>query len=175
MAEAAPESEEDDGRHVGSVEEEAHALVRAAAAWFGTQVGGKDTPADEATEQATSEESGPRYGGGRGAGAPDSRGAGTADSWGAGTADEQTAGEQHREQVLCTGCPWCRAKAAAGPIGSDTLDSLADLLASAAVSLRHFADSRRAGHERAEGPTGPGPESSPEEQAAGEQAEADRT
>lgn len=47
------------------------------------------------------------------------------------------------EEHLCKGCPWCRAKAAAGPIGADTLDSLASLLGAAAESLALFAQSRR--------------------------------
>ena len=47
------------------------------------------------------------------------------------------------QEHVCRGCPWCRAKAAAGPIGADTLDSLAHLLSTAAESLSLFAQSRR--------------------------------
>lgn len=53
--------------------------------------------------------------------------------------DGESAGSEH----LCRGCPWCRAKAAAGPIGADTLDSIAHLLSAAAESLSLFAQSRR--------------------------------
>ncbi len=52
--------------------------------------------------------------------------------------------QEHR----CTGCPWCRARTAMGPVGAETLDSLADLLTSASESLRAFAEHRR---ERAHG------------------------
>lgn len=60
-------------------------------------------------------------------------------------AEETTLGPPppDREEHLCRGCPWCRAKAAAGPIGADTLDSLAHLLGAAAESLSLFAQSRR--------------------------------
>lgn len=87
---------------------------------------------------------------------------------------EQADAHEHAEEGLCRGCPWCRAKAAAGPIGADTLDSLAHLLGAAAESLSLFAQSRResaggepagaessgepAGDESADGPTGQGPE-----------------
>lgn len=116
----------DDGQRdfragLGSVEQEAHKLVRAAAEWLASDGGpgpGDATP-DGPTQAA---DEGPQAGG-----------PGTGDS-------------QPHEQATCTGCPWCRAKAAAGPVGADTLDSLADLLGSASVSLRHFAQSRRATH-----------------------------
>lgn len=65
----------------------------------------------------------------------------------AGQTPEGEAGEH-----LCRGCPWCRAKAAAGPIGADTLDSLAQLLGAAAESLSLFAQSRREAAERSEQP-----------------------
>ena len=61
-------------------------------------------------------------------------------------ADEHAAGDHGAgsgEEHLCRGCPWCRAKAAAGPIGADTLESLAHLLGAAAESLALFAQSRR--------------------------------
>lgn len=122
MPERAPEPDADDPS-VGSVEEEAHKLVRAAASWFGAAGSAAGPDGAEAGSGPAGEESA-----------------------GDGAEQGQGPGQDH-EQELCTGCPWCRAKAAAGPIGADTLDSLADLLASAAVSLRHFADSRRAGHE----------------------------
>lgn len=79
---------------------------------------------------------------------------------------EQAQGQEH----LCRGCPWCRARAAAGPIGADTLDSLAQLLGAAAESLSLFAQSRReaAGRESAGAePAGaepderPGPDAGP--------------
>lgn len=50
---------------------------------------------------------------------------------------------QGSQEHLCRGCPWCRAKAAAGPLGADTLESLAQLLGAAAESLSLFAQSRR--------------------------------
>lgn len=53
------------------------------------------------------------------------------------------AGQGSSAEHLCRGCPWCRAKAAAGPIGADTLDSIAHLLSAAAESLSLFAQSRR--------------------------------
>lgn len=136
MPEAAQEPE-GDNPHVGSVEDEAHKLVRAAAAWFGTEISG----AGEARTSSAGSSAGHgsfRYA--RETAGPD---AGDKGDTGGHRADEE------HDQVLCTGCPWCRAKAAAGPIGAETLDSLADLLSSAAVSLRHFADSRRTGQENA--------------------------
>lgn len=122
MCEGAQSSDEA-GPEVGSVEEEAHNLVSAAAAWFGTRGDRRD-----------------RDTGATGTGGPGS-------GHGEASYAEVPPGEQAHDQVRCTGCPWCRAKSAAGPIGAETLDSLADLLAGAAVSLRHFADSRRAGQD----------------------------
>ncbi|USQ81670.1 hypothetical protein [Ornithinimicrobium faecis] len=75
--------------------------------------------------------------------------------------DEHKQEREHAEEHLCRGCPWCRAKAAAGPIGADTLDSLAHLLSTAAESLSLFAQSRReASHD-------PGPETDPAPPEAG--------
>lgn len=57
--------------------------------------------------------------------------------------EQQSGDHEQSEEHLCRGCPWCRARAAAGPIGADTLDSLAHLLGAAAESLSLFAQSRR--------------------------------
>jgi hypothetical protein len=111
---------------LGSVEQEAHKLVRAAAEWLGSE------------EQHAAGAAAPEAGG-----QPPDEARSAGDEEPPGRSREQAPGEPH-EQVTCTGCPWCRARVAAGPVGADTLDSLADLLASASVSLRHFAESRRA-------------------------------
>ncbi|WP_153396510.1 hypothetical protein [Ornithinicoccus halotolerans] len=92
----------------GSVEEEAHRLVRAAADWWQAQDGQ------------------------------------SAGAWAA-TADAEPAGHEKGPEATCTGCPWCRAKAALGPVGADTLLGVADLLGSAADSLRAYARSQGAG------------------------------
>jgi hypothetical protein len=72
---------------------------------------------------------------------------------------ERGAGQDH---TTCQGCPWCRAKAAFGANGSETLESLADLLGSAADSLRLYAQSRR-GPERSGSEESPAGESRAEE------------
>lgn len=92
----------------GSVEEEAHRLVRAAADWWHAR-----------EEQAQ----------------PGARAA---------TADTEPAGHETASGAACTGCPWCRAKAALGPATADTLLGVADLLGSAADSLRAYAQSQGA-------------------------------
>lgn len=117
------------GDVTGSVEREARQLVEAAARWL-SAVPDREEYAGRAPEQDTDAESS--------AGSGDEGGSGAA--WfGASGAQEQASGEH-----LCRGCPWCRAKAAAaGPIGTDALESLAHLLGSAAESLSLFAQSRR--------------------------------
>jgi hypothetical protein len=110
------------------VEREARQLVEAAARWL-TAV-----PDDR------------RYAGTSGAADP------------AGGSSEPDAGPERPGspdgEQLCHGCPWCRAKAAVGPLGADTLDSVAHLLSAAAESLTLFAQSRREStrHHGHEGP-----------------------
>lgn len=97
----------------GSVEEEARRLVDAAGDWLRTHQGPVDR--ERAAEDAEP-----------------------------GVAPGADPGPGHQAGATCQGCPWCRAKAAlGGPAGADTLESLADLLSSAAESLRLFAQSRR--------------------------------
>lgn len=132
MAEPAPESRHEDAHrhgppHLGSLEEEADKLVQAAASWWQER-------------QQTS----------RGSAAAEGSGTGSEH-----TGESERGGERSGERA-CTGCPWCRARSAMGPIGSDTIDSLADLLDAAASSLRSFAAHRRADREEGE-PAGADP------------------
>lgn len=130
---------------VGSVEEEAHKLVQAASEWLQSR-----------QEQATPHTDGPHADSdpaARPAGEdPDAGSAGRSaagDSEPGPAAGHAATGQDSAPpgsaQASCTGCPWCRAKTAVGPIGAETLDGLADLLAAASHSLRLFAESRRAG------------------------------
>lgn len=126
---------------LGPLEREARHLVEAAARWLSAvpdpdQVGGEDVDGQYA------EGSAPRTGSAEHEG-------GTADAGGRSAAGERTAAG-HGEEHLCRGCPWCRAKAAfGGPLGADTLDSIAHLLGSAAESLALMAQARREAAERA--------------------------
>lgn len=113
----------------GSVEEEAHRLIEAAGEWWRTQQEGA---------QAHSAAPGPSHAESDHA---ESGQSGQFESTQGGTTGSD--GHQGSASEPCTSCPWCRAKAAFGPIGSDTLVSLADLLAAAALSLRLYAESRR--------------------------------
>lgn len=115
----------------GPVEREARQLVEAAARWLSAVPDQQDNPSSAADH---SPEPTPE--------AEDAAEEAMADPHDAPAGD---AGEH-----LCRGCPWCRAKAAAGPIGAETLDSLAQLLGAAAESLSLFAQSRREAAERAE-------------------------
>ncbi len=124
-----------------AVEREARQLVEAAARWL-SAVPTPQEPAEERhTEYAEATPGQESARAPRGAPAPQAESAGD---------PTQHAG---REQ-LCQDCPWCRAKAAAGPLGADTLDSLAHLLSAAAESLSLWASSRR----EAQGHRDPAPE-----------------
>lgn len=108
----------------GPVEHEARQLVEAAARWL-SAVPDSGAYAGRTVDEETDAEAA----GGSGDAGPSAAGGPRADA----------AGEH-----LCRGCPWCRAKAAAsGPVGADTLESLAHLLGAAAESLALFAQSRR--------------------------------
>lgn len=125
----------------GPVEREARQLVEAAARWLSAVPDQQDdsrSSADRSADPAP------------GSGEKGEVDVGEATEGSQGTADGD-AGEH-----LCRGCPWCRAKAAAGPIGADTLDSLAQLLGAAAESLSLFAQSRREAAGRADGTAGEG-------------------
>lgn len=125
MPEAAPEPGRPGGGHV---EQEARQLVAAAARWLSA------VPSD-----------GGEYGDSRQEGPATDRGDREQDSTARDSSDRAQA-EHGPEQ--CSSCPWCRAKAAVGPLGVDTLDSLAHLMGAAAESLQLFAQARR---EQAEG------------------------
>lgn len=117
----------------GSVEREARHLVEAAARWLaavpdeGAYAEASVTADDTGGASAGFDQSGERLTAADRQGQPD---------------EPEPDGSAHREQ-LCHGCPWCRAKAAVGPLGSDTLESIAHLLGAAAESLSLFAQSRR--------------------------------
>lgn len=139
-----PEHEGRSGRWpIGDVEQEAGQLVDAARQWLraftdpsrparpsapGAAAAADQDPWQELTDDPSAESAGPE------SASPESVGPGS-------RAEE--AAQQPPHATTCTGCPWCRARASVGPLGVDTLDSLADLLGSAAQSLRAFADSRR--------------------------------
>ncbi|WP_256841865.1 hypothetical protein [Ornithinimicrobium cryptoxanthini] len=120
----------------GPVEQEARQLVEAAARWLAA-VPDTGAYADRADEQESDTEGS----------------AGTGTGPGFGEDVDGSAGAEH----LCRGCPWCRAKAA-GPIGADTLDSIAHLLSAAAESLSLFAQSRREAQRRSEARPDSGPQ-----------------
>lgn len=117
----------------GAVEREARHLVEAAARWLAA------VPDEGAYAGAPVPED---HIGGASAGFDQSAEPFTAADRQAQLDEPEPDGSPHREQ-LCHGCPWCRAKAAVGPLGSDTLDSIAHLLGAAAESLSLFAQSRR--------------------------------
>lgn len=60
--------------------------------------------------------------------------------------------------VPCTGCPWCRAKARFGPVGADAALGFADLLGSAADSLRAYAQAQGSREQRQAPGAGPAEE-----------------
>lgn len=107
----------------GPVEREARQLVEAASRWLSA------VPDPRASAEAGEPEAGEREMGEPEVGEPEM--------------GERDASAEAGEEHLCRGCPWCRAKSAAGPIGADTLESLAHLLGAAAESLALFAQSRR--------------------------------
>lgn len=109
----------------GQIEREARQLVDAAARWLSAVPEDAEYAARTVDLEADAE---------AGAGSSDE---GQLEDVGNGP------GREHTEEYLCRGCPWCRAKAAAGPLGADTLDSIAHLLSTAAESLSLFAQSRR--------------------------------
>lgn len=127
------------GWDVGTVEDEAHRLIEAAGGWWRSQQGSSDgndpTGRARGTHGCTAASAGTDESGTDASSAEDS-GTGARSA----TADEPAG---------CTACPWCRAKAAFGPIGADTFDSLAELLEAAALSLRLLAHNRRAEAESA--------------------------
>lgn len=137
------------------MEQEARQLVEAAARWLAA-VPDSGAYAERAGEQEsdTEESAGTRAGFGEDVG-PEG---------GSGEDVGPEAGGEH----LCRGCPWCRAKAAAGPIGADTLDSIAHLLSAAAESLSLFAQSRRdAQRHEAGSDSGPHDDQSDDSEGAG--------
>ena len=111
---------------VGPVEHEARQLVEAAARWLSAVPDSGEYAGRTVDREADAEAS-----------------AGLVDEPRDARGSEESAGSETSGEHLCRGCPWCRAKAAAGPIGADTLESLAHLLGSAAESLALFAQSRR--------------------------------
>ncbi|WP_154402174.1 hypothetical protein [Ornithinimicrobium cavernae] len=137
----------------GQVEREARQLVEAAARWLSavpddTEYAARSRRSAAAAEESVPEESLPEESqAGERAAAEPRPGESVAGESVAGesVAGESVAGEDH----VCRGCPWCRAKAAAGPLGADTIDSIAHLLSAAAESLSLFAQSRR---DAAQGP-----------------------
>lgn len=144
----------------GHVEREARQLVDAAARWLSA------VPDNAAYAERTGD-LGADPGAGTGFGGGESR-AGAAEAESGPHRAEATfdgTGASGEEQ-LCRGCPWCRAKAAAGPIGADTLDSIAHLLSAAAESLSLFAQSRREASQE----SGPEPDTADVEDALIEEA-----
>ncbi|WP_114908213.1 hypothetical protein [Ornithinimicrobium murale] len=123
----------------GQVEREARQLVAAAARWLSVVPDDAEYAARTADPEPPAGSSAGSGEGGSGAAAPSEEGPGE-DAADHGASGEDAAADAEH---LCRGCPWCRARAAAGPIGADTLDSLAHLLSAAAESLSLFAQSRR--------------------------------
>lgn len=137
------------GWDLGGVEEEAQKLVEAARIWLRTQRSGgggggggrgSDPWADLTDDPAEPDAGAPRA-------EPETSGEPEAspaeEPYDAASARASRAGSEGHEP--CTDCPWCRAKAAAGGAGAgvEALEGLADVLDSAAVSLRAFAAHRR--------------------------------
>ncbi|MCK0111676.1 hypothetical protein MWU75_05945 [Ornithinimicrobium sp. F0845] len=143
----------------GSVEREARHLVEAAARWLSAVPDTEQEYADGPAQGAHAQEAWAQDGR-----AQDGRGQDED-----GQAQEgQAAGSA--EEHLCRGCPWCRAKAAlGGPVGADTLDSIAHLLGAAAESLSLFAQSRRDAAAEAQGATADEERSADQERAAGDE------
>lgn len=129
------------------MEQEARQLVEAAARWLAAvpdagAYADRTGEQDDGAQGSAETEAGFGEHVGADAGGPEAGGrepGGREGGPGGERADGERAGSEH----LCRGCPWCRAKAAAGPIGADTLDSIAHLLSAAAESLSLFAQSRR--------------------------------
>lgn len=121
-------------REVGDVREEAARLVQAAGRWLDAVPSPRTAPEPGADAGEETESPPAGASGGEPAGA---------------------SGGESGATAAGPSCPWCRARAALGPTGADTLDSLANLLAMAADSLHHLADARREPTgEPAGGPTG---------------------
>ena len=130
MAEPSPEGTPGPGTAGGHVEQEARQLVAAAARWLSAAPSAPQEYADRP-------DGGPKD-------ARDARDAtGATDSAGSPESERGSAHDRGSGPEPCTGCPWCRAKAAAGPLGADTLESLSQLLGAAAASLQLMAQSRR--------------------------------
>lgn len=147
MAEPTPAGTPGPGN--GPVEQEARHLVAAAARWLAAVPSPPQEYADSPDSREVPDGGGPD-GGAPDGGARDGEAHGEACDSGA----HARAGDGEAGPELCTGCPWCRAKAAAGPLGADALESLAHLLGAAAQSLQLFAESRREQAAQAEGAEG---------------------